>query len=179
MGLTIAVRYHFSCQKSFFSHFLEQRSKTTLLFRANFFWLLLLPGSALHFSFRELRGDYTTMNEVGWAPIMILVCIILLLIPLNLFLFFTVIDAKHPTALFPKINKYNSEITTYEVFFGFWLVLNLCCFIWFVKIGDHVAIPVNLFFTYLLLNIRAGKMGKHIDNASQKYNTQAVNIYHS
>ena len=49
----------------------------------------------------------------------------------------------------------------WEVFFGFWLLVNLLFFYEFVADGDHVAIPVNLFFTLVLLTLRAGQIGRH------------------
>jgi len=46
------------------------------------------------------------------------------------------------------------------MFFGFWLLLNLLCLIGFVTDGDHFSIPVNLFFTFILLTLRAGQMSR-------------------
>jgi len=85
---------------------------------------------------------------------------LLLLIPLNIFILLTTIKTKLPTKLFVKPVQYSRTTILWEMFFGFWLLLNLLCLIGFVTDGDHFSIPVNLFFTFILLTLRAGQMSR-------------------
>ncbi len=77
---------------------------------------------------------------------------------MNLFILLTTINITLPTKLFIKADTYSRTVILWEMFFGFWLLLNLICFIEFLIDGDHISIIVNLFFTYILLNLRAGKI---------------------
>lgn len=141
---------------------LRTLNKTILFISSNLVWLLLLPGTNWYYLFSAKRGDYHIHGDSIAIPIVILSTIILFsIIPLNIFLLLTAINSKLPTKLFPKINKYNGTIICYELFFWFWILINLLCFYAFVSDGMHLFIPVNLFFTYILLNLRAGKISKY------------------
>src|SRR5690606_3288873 len=92
-----------------------------------------------------------------------------LLIPLNLFIFLTTFNANLPTRLFVKADKYNRPAVLWELFFGFWLLINLLCFAAFVVDGDHISILVNLFFTFLLLALRAAQISKYKQTTEKRF----------
>ena len=137
-------------------------TKTATLISANLVWLILIPGTYWYYIFRAGRGDYPPFADSIGIPLMTQIPFYLfLLIPLNIFIFLTTIKTNLPTKLFPKPNKYNRTTILWEIFFGFWLLVNLICLIGFVADGDHFSIPVNLFFTFILLTLRAGQISKY------------------
>ena len=145
-------------------------TKTATFISANLVWLILLPGTYWYYIFRGGRGDYPPFADSIGIPLMTQIPFYLfLLIPLNIFLILTTIKTNLPTRLFIKPDKYNKTTILWEIFFGFWLLINLLCFYSFVVDGDHFSIPVNLFFTFMLLTLRAGQISKYVqteENAS-------------
>ena len=141
---------------------LKTFNKVTVFIGANLAWLLLIPGTHWYYMFRGGRGDYPPFADSIGIPIMTEIPLYLFLfIPLNIFLLLTTIKINLPTKLFVRADKYNRPTILWEVFFGFWLLVNLLCFISFVVDGDHFAIPVSLFFTFVLLTLRAGQISKY------------------
>jgi hypothetical protein len=136
-------------------------TKTTTFITANLVWLLLLPGTYWYYMFRGGRGDYPPFADSIGIPLMTQIPFYLfLLIPLNIFILLTTINTNLPTKLFIRPDQYEKTTILWEIFFGFWLLINLLCFVAFVTDGDHFSIPVNLFFTYVLLTLRAGQISK-------------------
>jgi len=72
------------------------------------------------------------------------------------------------------VEKYSRPTILWEFLFGFGFLVNLLCFVGFVVDGDHFAIPVNLFFTYILLNLRAGQISKYEKTHENTANNKAV-----
>jgi len=108
---------------------------------------------------KRFRGQFSL--SIG-IPIFTQVSLLLfLLIPLNIFILLTTLKTNLPTRLFVKANPYVKPAILWDVFFGFWLLINFLCFVAFVADGDHISIFVNLFFTFLLLNLRAGQISKY------------------
>ena len=141
---------------------LKTLNKLTLFVGANLVWLLLIPGTFWYYTFRGGRGDYPPFADSIAIPIFSQIPLLLfLLIPLNIFILFTTINANLPTKLFVSADTYNRPAILLELFFGFWLLINLLCFVAFVADGDHISILVNLFFTFILLNLRAGQISKY------------------
>ena len=137
-------------------------TKTSTFISANLAWLLLIPGTHWYYMFRAGRGDYPPFADSIGIPIMTQVPIIeFMMIPLNIFILLTMLKANLPTKLFPKPIEYKMTAVFWEIFFGFWLVINLICLCTFVIDGDHFSIPVNLFFTFILLTLRAGQISKY------------------
>lgn len=137
-------------------------NKWSLLLSANIVWLFLIPGTFLYYIFRGMRGDYPPFADSVAIPIYSQLPVFLfLLIPLNMFILFTTRGTKLPTNLFVKAGVYNRSALFWELFFGFWLLVNLFCFVTFVTDGDHISILVNLFFTFVLLTLRAGQISKY------------------
>ena len=148
-----------------FSDFKNLKSfnnKKIIFISSNIVWLLLIPGTFLYYTLRLRRGDYPSFADSIAIPIMEQTTVYLfLLIPLNIFLFLTTITTNLPTNLFIIADKYSKPTILWEIFWGFWLLINLLCFVDFVRIGDHFSIPINLFFTFILLTLRAGKINMY------------------
>jgi len=138
---------------------LKSLNKLSIFVSTNLVWLLLIPGTFWYYTFRAGRGDYPPFADSIGIPIYTQIPFFLcLIIPMNLFILLTTINTTLPTKLFIKADTYSRTVILWEMFFGFWLLLNLICFIEFLIDGDHISIIVNLFFTYILLNLRAGKI---------------------
>lgn len=137
-------------------------NKWTVFIGANLVWLVLIPGTYWYYMFRGGRGDYPPFADSISIPIMTQIPVYLfLLIPMNIFLLLTTIKTNLPTQLFSKANYYNKQNIFWEIFFGFWLLINILCFGALVADGDHFSILVNLFFTFILLTLRAGQITKN------------------
>ena len=141
---------------------LKTMSKSSIYIYANFIWLLLIPGTIWYYTFRGMRGDYPPFADSLGIPIMQSIPVfIIAVLPLNLFIYLTTLKSNFPTKLFQVREVYNWKGIATEIFWGFWILLNLLIFFSTIKDGDHIMIPVNLFFTYLLLNLRSGKISSH------------------
>jgi hypothetical protein len=136
-------------------------NKIMVFVSANLIWLLLIPGTIWYYTFRGARGDYPPFADSIGIPISAQIPFYLqLMIPLNLFLIVTTYKAKLPTTLFIVSDKKEKLIILIEFFFGCWLFLNLFFMITFIYDGDHFSVFVNIFFTYILLILRAGQISK-------------------
>jgi hypothetical protein len=136
-------------------------NKTTIFVLSNVLWLILIPGTYWYYSFRGARGDYPPFADSIGIPIFTQVPLLLILmIPLNLFIGLTMIKSTIPTQIFIRAYKYNGKAIFWELFFGFWLLINLFCLIVLVIDGDHFSIPVNMFLGYVLLTLRAGQINR-------------------
>ncbi len=162
---TILIFLFFAKVKTF-KDFRNNRTltKTATFISANLVWLILIPGTYWYYIFRAARDDYPPFADSIGIPLMTQIPFYLfLLFPLNIFILLTTINTNLPAKLFPKPHKYNSTKILWEIFFGFWILLNFVCLIGFVIDGDHFSIPVNLFFTFILLTLRAGQISKYED----------------
>ncbi len=132
---------------------------------ANLVWLLLIPGTIWYYTFRGERGDYPPFaDSIAIAIYTQVPAFIFLLIPLNIFILLTSFKSNLPTKLFIKADTYNGPAILWELFFDFWLLVNFFFFVIFVTDGDHISIFVNLFFTFVLLTLRAGQISKYKQN---------------
>ena len=156
-----------------FSDFKRLKSFNTLtiFISSNLAWLLLIPGTYWYYWFRGGRGDYPPFADSIGIPIMEQTTGLLwLLIPLNVFLILTTINANLPCTIFVKAHKYNTASVLWEIFFGFFLLVNIFAFVTFVDDGDHFSIVINLFFAFILLTLRAGQISRYVqaeENAVQ------------
>ncbi len=136
-------------------------NKTAIFIMSNALWLILIPGTYWYYFFRGGRGDYPPFADSIGIPIMTQIpFLLILMIPLNLFIGLTMIKSTIPSRIFIRADNYKGKAIFWEIFFGFWLIINLFCFVIFVMDGDHFSIPVNMFFTYVLLTLRAGQINK-------------------
>lgn len=140
---------------------LQSLSSPAILTRCNLLWLLLIPSSFLYYTFRSSRGDYDWFAE--WNSFSIdeeVIITLLLLLPLNLFIFLTSLSCELPCHLFIKSVVYNAKSILREAFWSFWLFVNMFWLLVFILDGNVTSIPINLFFTYVLLSLRAGQINK-------------------
>jgi hypothetical protein len=136
-------------------------NKIMVFISSNLIWLLLIPGTYWYYTFRGGRGDYPPFADSIGIPLMTEIPFyFMLMIPLNLFLILTTYKAKLPTLLFIFADKKETSVILTEIFFGFWLFLNLFFMLTFIYDGDHFSVFVNIFFTYILLTLRAGQISK-------------------
>jgi len=132
---------------------------------SNLVWLIMFPATWWFYMYRGERGDYPWFADTVIIPIMSqTITYIIAFIPLNIFLWLTSINNYLPTFVFIRPSTYNSKEIAKEIFWGFWLLVNLLFTYGFVLEGDHLSIPVNLFFTFVLLNLRAGQIKKQTVN---------------
>jgi hypothetical protein len=137
-------------------------NKIFIFILSNIAWLTLLPGTFWYYSFRGGRGDYPPFADSIAIPIYETIPTILFgLLPLNTFILLTSINSILPTQIFITAGKYKRAAILWEIFFSFWLLINLLVFVGFVTDGDHISIPINLFFTFILLSLRAGQICKY------------------
>lgn len=142
---------------------LKTMNKIMVLVSSNLIWLLLIPGTYWYYTFRAGRGDYPPFADSIGIPLMTEIPFFLVaMIPLNLFLIVIIYRAKLPTTLFIFSDKRELPIILTELFFGFWLVLTVFVLLSFIYDGDHVSIFVTIFFTYILLTLRAGRISRLI-----------------
>jgi hypothetical protein len=128
---------------------------------SNLIWLLLIPGTYWYYTFRGGRGDYPPFADSIAIPLATEIPFyLLLMVPLNVFLLVTTYKAKLPTELFIFTDKGETPVVLTELFFGSWLILNIYLTLTFIYDGDHVSVFVNIFFTYILLTLRAGQISK-------------------
>ena len=136
-------------------------NKIMVFVSSNLIWLLLIPGTSWYYTFRGGRGDYPPFaDSIGILIAAQTTFYLILMIPLNLFLILTTYKAKLPTSLFVFADKKETPAILTELFFGFWLVLNILFMVTFIYDGDHFSVLVNMFFTYVLLTLRAGQISK-------------------
>jgi uncharacterized membrane protein YccF (DUF307 family) len=139
--------------------------KSTVFILSNVAWLILIPGTFWYYSFRLGRDDYPSWADSIGIPIYqdLFVGAILILL-LNIFIWLTSVKSNLPSKLFPHILSYDRKVIFWEIFFGFWLLINLLFLYHYIVDGDHIFIPVNLIFTYVLLVLRAGQIDKKINS---------------
>lgn len=138
-------------------------NKIQLVVLANLVWLLQIPGTHLYYWFRAIRGDYPWFADSFGIPIMIQTPIFLWgLIPLNIFVLLSYLQSNHPTSLFIRPAHYSTKEVFKEIFWSLCFLLNLFFLTMFIIDGDHISIVVNLFFTFVILNLRAGQVNRRV-----------------
>jgi hypothetical protein len=148
-----------------FSDFKSVRSLTRkqIFIFSNLIWLIMFPSTYWYYMYRGARGDYPWFADTVIIPIMSQIeFFFIAFIPLNIFIWLASINNHLPTNIFIRPSVYNSREIAKEIFWSFWLLLNLFFTYNFVLEGDHLSIPVNLFFTFVLLTLRAGQINKPI-----------------
>jgi hypothetical protein len=144
---------------------IKSLNKPLLFTLAIALWLLLIPGTFWYYSLRGERGDYPMFADSIAIPIMEnVVTIVIGSLFLVTFLFITTYKSTFPTLLFIKPITYNGYFKLKEVLWGFLLLFNVFALILFVTSGDHVSIVVNIFYTYLIIALRAGQVNYYNEN---------------
>lgn len=143
---------------------LKTQNKFKTFIMANIAWLLLIPNTFFYYYYRSLRGDYPPFADSIGIPIMQQTAFILfMLVPLNLFLLVCLYKSNLPTKLLMRPSIYKRTNILWNVFFCVVLLLDMVCLILFIVDGDHISIMVSMFFLYILLSLRAGKLN-YIEN---------------
>ncbi len=138
---------------------IKSLSKTAIWIITLIMWLALFPATLWYYGFRDDRGDYPWFADTIGIPIFTTgLTIIIGFIPLIIFLFISTTSYRQPVNLFIKYQLYTLKQIVAEVFLALLLLLNVAIFIALVMDGDHATIPINLYFTYLILVLRAGNI---------------------
>jgi hypothetical protein len=134
-------------------------SKARMLFWFNSGWVLLFAGMYWYYMYRSGRGDYPPFADSIGIPLMEGTDTLLFYWPiLNGLLLLGLWGAELPSILGEKPYRYTWRAILVEVGFGLWTVLLLLLLVGAVMDGDHLTIPVEIGFLYLLAALRAGQM---------------------
>lgn len=137
-------------------------SRKAIFIGVNIAWTLLAVSFVWYYWYRMLRGDYPPSVDSILVPISeSLVFYLLMLIPVNAFLLLTTFNAQLPARIFVHASKYTPMAVAWEVLFGIMLLLNFIVIFEFIIDGDHLNIPITLFFSYVLMSLRAGQITKY------------------
>ncbi|NIG54912.1 hypothetical protein [Chitinophaga sp. Cy-1792] len=131
-----------------------------MILHANLVWLALLPALICYLDKKGSRGDFAPDDDIANAlSVTIGGCAIMcLILPLNTFLLVLEGELRLPAPLFYRPEKYTFKLFCWEIFFDSLLLLNIASLLFFIVDGNYLAIPVCLYFTYILLLYRAGKL---------------------
>ena len=160
-------KYHsFKMVKTFTS------GRLTLI--SNIVWLLLIPGVYWHYFFRSGRGDYPWFVDDISIPLGSKLPLILIgWVLLNIFILVFSNKSRFPAHLFAAQPKGYKNGLLWDFFWGTLILINTVFLGWLINDGDHVSIVVDLYLTYLLLSLRAGRihaikveMAKNIEPAT-------------
>ena len=149
-------------------------NKWKIFISANLAWLFIivlgtsrvLTESTNYYEYHLSRGDYPPEADSIWIPIFretffAFLILSILLIFLNIFIFLTTRKTNLPTKLFIKADFFIVPVVLWELFFGFWLATSLFFFFYWFWIGYYIEGLITLFFTFILLNLRAGQISKY------------------
>lgn len=158
-GLTLLIFFMLKKSESISDlKFILTYSKVKTFILANLVWSLMLPGTYFYYYFRGMRNDYPWFVDSIGIPIMFQTTSILMaFIPLNIVLFISLYKTILPTNLFKELTAKSISEKVWEGFWALLLFINIIALISFIADGDHISIPINLFFTYVILTLRAGK----------------------
>lgn len=148
--------------------------KRNIFFSANLAWLVIilletarvLSESTNYYEYHFLRGDYPPEADSISIPIFretffAFLILSILLFFLNIFIFLATRKTNLPTMLFIKADIFIIPVVLWELFFGFLLTTSLLMFLYWFWIGYYVEGLITLFFTFILLNLRAGQISKY------------------
>jgi hypothetical protein len=152
-------------------------NKRQIFITANIAWLIIivcgtirvLTESTNYYIYHLSKGDYPQEADSISIPIFretffAFIILSILLIFLNIFIFFTTRKTILPTKLFIKANNYSVPVVLWEIFFGFWVLTTLIFFFYWIWLKYYFEGFITLFFTFILLNIRAGKISNYKKN---------------
>jgi hypothetical protein len=153
-------------------------NKQKIFISANLAWLLVIGletitefNSSINYYRNQPPPEdgYPLMASVLLETAFAFFFLSILLILSNIFIFLTTRKTNLPTKLFIKANFFIIPVVLWELFFGFWLATSLFFFFYWLWIGHYIVGLITLFFTFLLLNLRAGQISKYkqtTENAS-------------
>ena len=166
--------------KTYFNN-IRTFNKRKIFITVNLAWLFiialgtsrLLSESTKYYKYHLSRGDYTPEADSISIPIFretffAFLILSILLIFLNIFIFLTTRKTNLPTKLFIKADFFIVPVVLWELFFGFWLATSLFFFFYWFWIGYYIEGLITLFFTFILLNLRAGQVSKYKQTIENK-----------
>ncbi|MFB6454015.1 hypothetical protein ACE38W_01995 [Chitinophaga sp. Hz27] len=163
--IVFALTLFFFCYKKQIRAFadlkyLQAKQHNKLLLYANLAWLALIPAMICYGVIRSERGDYSPYEDIGTSAdaFIIMIAVVLLLLPINIFLLTEQHRLRFPAALFYLPKSYSFRQVFQEIKYAVILLLNLACLVFFIIDGNHLSIPICLYFTYILLQYRAGRL---------------------
>lgn len=137
-------------------------SRAAIFIASNLAWALLALAFVWYYYYRFMRGDYPPFAEkIDFTILGTVKFYLLMLIPLNIFLWITTLHAKFHTKLFVIAKHYTLKAVLWELLFAALIFFNLIVAFEFIIDGDHLSIPVSLLFTYILLSLRSGQIARY------------------
>jgi hypothetical protein len=153
-------------------------NKQKIFISANLAWLLVIgleTNTVFNSSINYYRNQpppedgYPAMASVFLETFVAFFFLSILLILSNIFIFLTTRKTNLPTKLFIKADFFIIPVVLWELFFGFWLLTSLFFFFSWLWIGHYIVGLITLYFTFILLNLRAIQISKYkqtTENAS-------------
>jgi hypothetical protein len=119
-----------------------------------------------NYEYHFLKGDYSPDSDSISIPIIretfyVFIIYLIFQLFLNLFIYLTSLKNKLPTKLFIKADFYNFPVIIWELYFAFWITTTLIFSFYQFWIEFYLEGAVALFYTFILLNLRAGQIGKY------------------
>ena len=153
-------------------HKIYSRKKWVIVFSTNALWLLLIPGTYLYYALRAMRGDFLSDADTIMIPFSEqVICILLMLLPLNVLLFLSLRKSSHPTRFKVErsMRSENKSFSTHFwcIFYDILIVINCCLLAYFVFDGDHVSVVVFLGILHNLFSLKFGKINSFMKHTSQ------------
>lgn len=156
-------------------------NKRKIFISANLAWLFIiilgtsrvLSESTNYYEYHLSRGDYPPEADSISIPIFRETFFAFNFINLaDFFEHFYIFDNsqnKLTDKAFHQSRLFIVPVVLWELFFGFWLATSLFFFFYWFWIGYYIEGLITLFFTFILLNLRAGQISKYkqtTENAS-------------
>lgn len=134
--------------------------KGSIFTLSNFAVLLLIPGTIWYYGLHSVRGEYPPWADTIAIPIMAQSTgFLIMLIPLNIYLLIAAYKSKQHALIFSRAETTILRSVAWEVFFGIPLLLTIASALISTIAGDHFLIFVSIFMVYVVLSLRAGKLG--------------------
>lgn len=126
----------------------------------------MLSESTNYYEYHLSRGDYPPEADSISIPIFpetffAFLILTVLLIFLNFFIFLTTFKTNLPTKLFIRADFFNIPVVIWELFFRFGLTITVFFFFYWFWSGYYIEDLITLFFTFIVLNLRAGQISKY------------------
>jgi len=149
-------------------------NKRLIFFSSNIVWLIVIilgtsrvfSESTSYYTKHLSNGDYAQQADSISIPIMeetffVFLILSLLLVFMNVFIFLMTRKTKLPTKLFIKADFFSVAVVLWELFFAFWIAISLFLFVNWVLTGYYIESVITLFYTFILLNLRAGRISNY------------------
>jgi hypothetical protein len=163
-------------------NYIKTFNKRNIFISANIAWIfiIVLGTSRALIESTHYYGYHLSLSDDGLIPIdtislifdethFVFLILSTLLIFLNIFILLTTRKTNLPTKLFIKADFFIGPVVLWELFFGLCLAISLFLFFYWFWIEYYFEGLITLYFTFILLNLRAGQISKYkktTENAS-------------